>query len=105
MKLPEHFLRKIIKIKPEFQWETTGYVRIVITPTQFNNKPFNYFITDKDAKIFKMDNLDNLHGTTFYRSDEDVLFVTYILKQNQNTSIQEIYESIYQIFWFNKPGN
>ena len=77
--------RKIMKIKPEFESDTVGYDRIVITPTHFNNKPFKGFITDEEAKIIRMaiglDILDNLHGTTFYRSEEDVLFITYKLKK------------------------
>ena len=98
--------RKIMKIKPEFESDTVGYDRIVITPTHFNNKPFKGFITDEEAKIIRMaiglENLDNLHGTTFYRSEEDVLFITYKLKKTM--SIQQIYESIHRFFWFDKTS-
>ena len=79
-----------MKIKQEFESDTVGYDRIVITPTHFNNKPFKGFITDEEAKIIRMaiglNILDNLHGTTFYRSEEDVLFITYKLKKKHVNS-------------------
>ena len=98
--------RKIIKIKPEFESESVGYDRIVVTPTYFNNKPFNGFITEEEAEIINMaiglQHLDNHHGTSFYRNEKNVLFITYKLKRNMQ--IQEIYESIHQHFWFDKTS-
>ena len=62
------------------------------------------FISNEGANLIHMaiglDNLYKLHGTSFYRRKEDVIFITYKLKQNM--SIQEIYESIHQFFWFDK---
>ena len=98
--------RKIIKIKPEFESESVGYDRIVVTPTYFNNKPFNGFITEEEADIINMaiglQHLDNHHGTSFYRNEKNVLFITYKLKRN--IQIQKIYKSIHQHFWFDKTS-
>ena len=84
--------KKTIKIKPEFESNRIGYDRIVVTPTHFNNKPFRGYVTDQEANVINMaiglHDMDNLHGTSFYRSENDVLFITYKLKQNM--SIQEI---------------
>jgi hypothetical protein len=46
--------------------------------------------------------LDNHHGTSFYRSEKNVLFITYKLKRNM--SIEEIYNSIHKYFWFDKES-
>ena len=46
--------------------------------------------------------LDNHHGTSFYRNEKNVLFITYKLKKNM--PIHEIYESIHQYFWFDKTS-
>ena len=45
--------RKTTRIKPEFESDSSGYDRIVITPTHFNNKPFNGFIKDDEAKNYQ----------------------------------------------------
>ena len=98
--------RKPTKINPEFELESTGYDRIIIVSTHFNNKPFKDYIADEKAIIINMaislDKLDNLHRTSFHRSEEDVLYIVYKLKQNM--SIHEIYKSIHQFFWFDKTS-
>ena len=98
--------RKIIKIKPEFESDNTGYDRIVISPTHFNNQPFNGFIKDEEAetisKAIGLHELDNHHGTSFYRSEKDVLFVTFKLKRNM--TYLEILDSVHKYFWFDKES-
>ena len=98
--------RKIIKIKPEFESDNTGYDRIVISPTHFNNKPFNGFIKDEEAetisKAIGLHELDNHHGTSFYRSEKDILFVTFKLKRNM--TYLEILDSVHKYFWFDKES-
>ena len=93
-------------IKPEFESESSEYDRIVVVPTHFNNKPFKGFISNEEANVISMaiglDNLDNLHGTSFYRSEEGVLFITFKLKRNM--SIQDINDSVHQFFWFDKES-
>ena len=62
------------------------------------------YVTDQEANVINMaiglHDMDNLHGTSFYRSENYVLFITYKLKQNM--SIQEIDEWLHKFFWFDK---
>ena len=94
------------RIAPSFGGDNTGYDRIVVTPTHFNNKTFEGFITEKEAQTISMaiglKELENHHGTSFYRNDNDKLFITFRLKVNMTK--QEIADSINKYFWFNKES-
>ena len=93
--------RKIIKIKPEFDnsrlWQNSHHS---------NNKPSKGFIKDNQVSIINkaigLDNMDNLNETSFYMSKNNFLLIACKLKRNM--SIQEIYESIHQFFWFDKTS-
>ena len=93
-----------MRIKPAFTSVSTGYDRIVITPTHFNNKPFKGFVTEKEAEIISkaigLKESENHHGTSFYRNEKDELFITYRLKHTM--SHEEILSSINKYFWFDK---
>ena len=98
--------KKTTRIKPVFNSDNTGYNRIVITPTHFNNKPFVGFITEEEAetisKAIRLKELGNHHGTSFYRNEKDVLFVTFRLKCSM--SLQEISKSINKYYWYDKES-
>ena len=93
-------------IKPEFNSENLGYDRIVISPTHLNNKPISGFITENDAETIcaaiGLKEIENHHGTSFYRNEDDVLFVTYKLKQTM--SKHEITNTLNKYFWFEKES-
>ena len=46
---PMKMRNQTLRIKPAFTSASTGYDRIVITPTHFNRKQFKGFITEKEA--------------------------------------------------------
>jgi hypothetical protein len=98
--------KRTTKISPEFKRNQTGYDRIVVTPTHFNKKQFKGFISDEEAVIISnaigLATLNNHHGTSFYRSENDVLYITYKLKRN--LSQQEIADSVNKYFWFDKES-
>ena len=98
--------KKTTRIKPVFNSDNTGYDRIVITPTHFNNKPFVGFVTEEEAetisKAIGLKELGNHHGTSFYRNEKDVLFITFRLKCSM--SLQEISKSINKYYWYDKES-
>ena len=97
---------KKTRISPRFDGDSEGYDKIVVTPTHFNNKPFKGFISDNDAEIIckaiELHDTGNHHGTTFFRNDEDFLFITFKLKR---TMIQnEVETKINKYFWYDKES-
>ena len=76
------------------------------TPTHFNSKLFDGFISEQEAETISdaigLKELDNHHGTTFYRCERGVLYITYKLKQNMTQC--EISEGINKYFWFEKES-
>ena len=97
--------RRVTKteINPDFRSEDPGYDRIVVSPTHFNNKTFKGFVTQEQADtIRKAINLNNHHGTTFYRTEDDRLFITFKLAENM--SLEEIKNSVHKFFWFDKES-
>ena len=71
--------------KPVLDADEIGYERIVVTPTHINNKPFRGYVSNIEAdticKAIGLHNKGNHHGTSFYRSKNQVLFITFILKK------------------------
>ena len=69
------------RIKPVFNSKSVGYDRIVITLTHFNSKQFKGYISEKEADTISMaiglKDLENHHGTSFYRNEDDMLFITF----------------------------
>ena len=94
------------RIKPVFNSESVGYDRIVITPTHFNSKQFKGYISEKEADTISMaiglKDLENHHGTSFYRNEDDMLFITFKLKQTM--SKDEVANSINKYFWYSKES-
>ena len=99
-------MRNDVQIKPVFGSIQKGYDRIVVTPTNFNNKHFKGFISESEAdtisRAIGLHELNNHHGTSFYRNENDILFITYKLKRNM--SLTEVEESLNKYFWFHKTS-
>ena len=77
----------------------------MVTPTKFNKKDFDGFITHTEADLIRKEiKLDgNVHGTTFSRSRDGKLFITF--KLVSNLTLDEIQQSVNKYFCINKTSN
>jgi hypothetical protein len=97
LKLPRR-----IKIEPAFAEDGT---RVVVKVTHFNNKKFEGFVSQDDAKhqIFQAIGLklNNHHGSTFQRDEDDssLLKITFRLKQPISK------DCLHRCFWYLKESN
>ena len=77
----------------------------MVTPTKFNKKDFNGYITvteaDQIRKEIKLD--QNVHGTTFSRNREGKLFITF--KLVSNLTLDQVQESVKKHFCINKTSS
>ena len=92
-------------VDPKFLAEEAGFDRIVVTPTKFNKKVFDGFITSTEANLIRKEiKLDyNVHGTTFNRNSDGKLFITF--KLVSNLTLDEIQQSVKKYFSINKTSN
>ena len=99
-------IRSSTKIKPVFDSNETGYDIIFVTPTHLNRKHFKGFSRGKKAnangQAIGPHELDNHHGTSFHKSEENILFIMFKLKQNM--SLNEVESSLHKYFWFEKTS-
>ena len=91
-------------VDPKFLAEEAGFDRIVVTPTKFNKKVFDGFITSTEANLIRKEiKLDyNVHGTTFNSNSDDKLFITF--KLVSNLTLDEIQQSVKKYFCINKTA-
>ena len=92
-------------IDPLYLGEEPGFDRIVVRPTHFNKTDFDGYITCEEANLIrKAINLEeNVHGTTFYRNRDGVLFITFKLVNNLTKEV--IRNTIKKYFWFKKTSS
>jgi len=92
-------------IDPLYLGEEPGFDRIVVRPTHFNKTVFDGFITCAEADLIqKAINLEeNVHGTSFYRNKDGILFITF--KLVSNLTIEEIRKTIKKYFRFGKTSS
>ena len=92
-------------IDPLYLGEEPGFDRIVVRPTHFNKTDFDGYITCEEANLIrKAINLEeNVHGTTFYRNRDGVLFITFKLVNNLTKEV--IRNTIKKYFWFKKASS
>ena len=95
---------KASRILPCFsEMSEFDYDRIVVSPTHFNKKVFEGFISLEESQIIsEAIGLKNHHGTTFTRDDSGELLITF--KLTKRMSLEEIKESIHKYFWFEKSS-
>ena len=94
-----------LTIDPKYLAEDSRYDRIVVSPTKFNRKDFNGFVTCSEADLIRKEiKLDhNVHGTTYCRNSEGKLFITF--KLVSNLTLDEVQQSVKKYFCINKTRN
>ena len=87
-----------------YRWERS-YKLNTVTPTKFNKKVFDGFITSTEANLIRKEIklAYNVHGTTFNRNSDGKLFITF--KLVSNLTLDEIQQSAKKYFSINKTSN
>ena len=77
----------------------------MVTPTKFNKKDFDGFITHTEADLIRKEIklVGNVHVTTFSRSRDGKLFITF--KLVSNLTLDEVQQSVKKHFCINKTSN
>ena len=104
---PEKELKDVVKttrILPKFdEMEDSTCDRIVVSPTHFNKKKFSGFVSFDEAQIIcDAIGLEDHHGTTFLRDDQDDLLITF--KLGKKICRKEIVQKIHKYFWYEKSS-